>query len=71
MRDKSIDERLAALEANFSVPGTMITRQLIQTGIRWSLAIGVMGMPKAFYYGDTIEAALTAAEDGSRSLEGE
>lgn len=62
----SIDERILKLEKIHSptVPGTTISRQLKQdTGMQWCIGFGQMYLPKYFYTGDTIEEALTKAEN--------
>ena len=61
----TIDQRIAALEAQFSpsIPGTQITRVMKpDRGFEWCVAIGSLGMAKVFFHGDTIEDALTRAE---------
>lgn len=65
MTNATIDQRIEALEAQFSksIPGTQITRVMKKDrGFEWCVAIGNMGMPKAFFHGDTIAEALTRAE---------
>ena len=44
--------------------GTMITRQLRddRPGLSWCVAIGIMGCPKNFYHGATVDEALACAE---------
>ncbi len=62
---RTLDERLQALEAiaSPSIPGTMLTRVLREGGgFQWCLALGRMSMPKAFFYGATVEEAVCAAE---------
>ncbi len=62
---RTLDERLLALEAIASptIPGTMLTRVMKEdSGFKWCLALGRMHMPKAFFYGDTVEEAVCAAE---------
>jgi hypothetical protein len=57
-----------------SIAGTTITRVMKrqesgtvravgEMGYEWSIAIGGMGMPKAFYTGDSIEQILETIED--------
>lgn len=61
----NIEERIQRLEALSPgvVPGTALQRVLKETsGYQWSLAIGGMHRPKSFFYGDTIEELLDAAE---------
>ena len=61
----TLDERIARLETllTIPVPGTQITRVMREDhGFRWCVAIGVMNMAKNFYYGDTVEDAVGAAE---------
>lgn len=68
-------ERVAASVMPFpaSIPGTTITRVMKMResgtvrpdgpGYEWSIAIGGMGMPKAFYTGDSIEQIVETIED--------
>ena len=61
----NIEERLVRLEQqlNISVPGTIIYRSMKPgRGFEWGVAIGVMGMPKQFFLGDSIEEAIQNAE---------
>jgi hypothetical protein len=63
----NIDQRIAQLEAllfHSTIPGTQISRVLNSDspGLGWCVAIGAMQMPKLFFYGNTVEDALTAAE---------
>jgi hypothetical protein len=65
MTTKSLEERIAAIEQKCvhpTIPGTQITRVLDKNGARWSIAIGPMSMPKAFFDGKTIEECLKKAE---------
>lgn len=65
MAQRTLDERLLALEAVASpaIPGTMLSRVMKEdSGFRWCLALGRMTMPKRFFYGDTVEEAVAAAE---------
>lgn len=80
---KTIDERMRALEGNLICPGTTITRvfkpsdpggkvvkgkwQPPEHGLQWCVAIGVMEMPKKFFYGDTIDEAVKEAEKWKRT----
>jgi len=82
----TIDERIVDLERDIDCPGTMITRVLKphvpgrsvngvwrppeKSELRWCVAIGAMEMPKRFYYGDTIEEAIRAAEKRPESPTG-
>lgn len=63
----SIEDRILRLEALVSprLVGTQLSRVLRENapGLSWCLALGVMGCPKNFYYGATMEAAVKAAED--------
>jgi hypothetical protein len=61
---KTIDERIAELEKDLTVPGTQITRILNEEGkgLQWCLSIGVMRCPKIFFHGETIDEAITQAE---------
>lgn len=69
-------ERAAADVGAFpiSIAGTTITRVMKrqesgtvraagEMGYEWSIAIGGMGMPKAFYTGDSIEQIIETIED--------
>lgn len=58
--------RIKALEAKGETPGTTLGRTITEKGMGWVLAIGDMGRPKTFYYGDTIEEVLLAAEEAAR-----
>jgi hypothetical protein len=63
---KSIDERIAAMEAALpraNLAGTTLKRVLgEESGLAWSLAMGTMDMPKTFFRGPTIEDVLAQAE---------
>jgi len=67
----TIEERLLALEKRYDVlcgyhkvPGTQLCRLLKKEGrgVEWGLGIGGAMEPKIFFYGDTIEEVLSAAE---------
>lgn len=63
----NIDQRIAQLEAllfHSTIPGTQISRVLNNEGqgCSWCVAIGAMQLPKLFFYGKTVEDALSAAE---------
>jgi hypothetical protein len=67
----SIDERILALEKIHSptCSGTTISRQLKpDIGMQWCIGLGRMYLPKYFYTGDTIEEALTKAENDHETL---
>jgi len=62
----SFEERLTRLEKALPRPtiaGTTLQRVMAEkSGIEWSLALGPMSLPKAFFRGPTIEDVLTQAE---------
>ena len=68
MSKLTIDQRILKLEAHEqgffgkAVPGTSITRQLTEDGPRWSLGLGKIYSVKQWFYGKTIEEALSKAE---------
>jgi hypothetical protein len=63
-----IEKRLIALETGLSVPGTSLSRCMRENGgVVWVLAIGSIQLPKAFFYGDTIEEVIGKAEKNVRS----
>lgn len=65
-----VEKRLLALETGLSVPGTSLSRYMRENGgVGWVLSIGSMQLPKAFFYGDTIEEAVGKAEKNVRSWE--
>lgn len=60
---KTISERIAAIEANFNLPGTQLVRALYHREISWCLSVGEFQGPQWFFYGHTIEDCLTQAEE--------
>ena len=80
---KTIDERMKALEGNLTCPGTSISRVFKPVipgktvrgkwqppenqGMQWCVGIGVLEMPKKFFYGDTIDEAVKEAEKWKRT----
>ena len=73
-RIQRIEEVAAATGAfPLSIAGTTITRVMkmqasgtvrpVGPGYEWSIGIGGMGMPKAFYTGDSIEGIIETIED--------
>lgn len=62
----TIEQRLVRMEERLyrKLPGTQITRVMKpDMGFQWCVAIGIMNEQKLFFYGDTIEEAVTKAEE--------
>lgn len=63
---KSLEDRILRLEKiqyQSHIPGTQLVRTLDkEKGFLWSLALGPMILPKAFYYGKTIKETIEEAE---------
>ncbi len=58
-----IESRIKRLEAQFSVPGTILTRVLRRgEGIEWTLSLGEMMAPKEEFSGADVEECLAKAE---------
>ena len=60
-----LEARISSLEAKCArskIPGTSISRTLTDSGPAWCLALGPLSMPKAFFYGKTIEKCFDDAE---------
>ena len=65
MRKLTLERRIERLENQFRKPsGTNIDRVLKfdGDGVMWCLGLGQMGMPKQFFYGNTIEEVISFAE---------
>lgn len=66
MKKMSIEKRIKRLEniSGDSVPGTTIMRSLAPVkGIEWTLAIGMLSMPKKkFFTGKTLSEVIYKAE---------
>jgi hypothetical protein len=61
----NIEKRLKKIEDKVSpsCPGTSISRAMHpEKGFMWCVGIGTLHQPKHFFYGKTIEKALTKAE---------
>ncbi len=65
---KTFDERIATLEKGQTAPGTSFSRVLGAPGMRWVLGIGALHMPKAFFYGDSLEECVNQAETEMKRL---
>jgi hypothetical protein len=67
---KLLESRIAALEKKCvrpTIPGTTISRTITDSGPAWCIAVGPLSMPKAFFYGQTIEECLSDAEKAFES----
>ncbi len=61
----SIEDRVKAIENTIgsSVPGTAMTRALLEDRVGWCLSIGRMMEPKKFFYATTLPKCFDAAEE--------
>lgn len=60
----TVEERVLNLEklCGCTVPGTELSRVLVEGKLGWTLSLGTMRMPKQFFTDITIEGVLEQAE---------
>ena len=62
----TLDERILRLESRLQpkLPGTQIMRVMKpERGFQWCVGVGLMNEVKLFFYGETIEEAVSKAEE--------